>query len=92
MAIAAVYGGPVFNILVAWAGPTLYAALRKPPVPYRLTAGVATLVLATLACLAFALAAVPLVYRWRLVRSAAVWILCIYATSQLVFLVVEELY
>ena len=91
MAIAAVFGGPIFNTLVAWAGPTLYASLRQGPMPYSMSAGVGILVGFTLLVLAFMLAAFPLGFRWRLARRAAIAILLIYALSQVLFLLAEEL-
>jgi len=92
MAIAAVFGGPIFNVLVAWAGPTLYAALRRhSALPYHLSTGVGVLVLFTLLILAFLLLAMPLLFRWRLARNAAIAVLAIYALSQLLFLLAEEL-
>lgn len=92
MAIAAVFGGPIFNVLIAWAGPTLYASLRRhQPLQYRLSPGVAILVASTVAVLLFLLAAMPLAFRWRLSRGAAVALLSIYALSQLLFLLAEGL-
>ena len=91
MAIAAVFGGPIFNTLVAWAGPTLYASLRQGAMPYSMSVGVGLLVGFTLVVLAFMLAAFPLIFRWRLAHRAAIAILLIYALSQVLFLLAEEL-
>ena len=90
MAIAAVFGGPIFNVLIAWAGPTLVAALRHHgPMPYRLSPGVGVLVVFTLVVLTFLLAAMPLAFRWRLDRRAAWAVLGIYGVSQVLFLAAE---
>ena len=85
MAVAAVFGGPTFNVLVAWSAPTLVAALRKGPMTYQLSAGVGLLSGFTLLILAALLVAVPFVLRWRLDRRAAVGLLALFALSQLLF-------
>lgn len=89
MAIAAVFGGPIFNVLVAWAGPTLYAALRHGPMTYELSAGVSLLVLFTLLILGFVLLAFPFALRWRLERRAAGAILALFGLAQVLFLAKE---
>jgi Ca2+/Na+ antiporter len=81
----------VFNILAAWSFPTLIASLRHKPQEYSMSAGVAILVGFTVAILAFVLLAVPLLFGWRLTHKAAIAILLIYALSQILFLVAEEL-
>lgn len=89
MALAAVFGGPTFNVLVAWAGPTLYAALRHGPMPYTLSAGVALLVTFTLIILGFLLLGVPLLLGWRLDRRAAAVLLSLFVLCQALFLAKE---
>lgn len=88
MAIGAVFGGPVFNVLIAWAGPTLYAALRHGPMRYQLSAGVSILVAFTLVILAAQLAAFWAL-RWRLDRRAAAGTLALFVLAQLLFLAKE---
>ena len=92
MAIAAVFGGPIFNILIAWAGPTLYATVRQGPLKYDVSVGVSLLVAFTVLILTFSLLAFPFIFHWRLARNAAISILAIYALSQLLFLLAEELF
>lgn len=89
MALAAVYGGPVFNVLVAWSAPTLYAALRHGAMAYQLSPGVGILVVFTLAVLCLQLAAIPLL-RWRLDRRAAAAVLALFVLAQ-AFFVSKEL-
>lgn len=91
MAIAAVFGGPIFNVLIAWAGPTLYAALRHGSMVYELSAGVSLLVLFTLLILGFVLVAFPLALRWRLERRAAAAILSLFGLATVLF-VAKELF
>ena len=91
MAIAAVFGGPIFNVLIAWAGPTLYAALRHGPMAYELSAGVSLLVLFSLLILGFVLAAFPLALRWRLERRAAAALLALFGLATALFLFKELL-
>ena len=88
MAIASVFGGPTFNVLVAWAAPTLYAAWRHGPMRYALSPGVGILVLFSLAVLALQLAAVPLL-RWRLDCRAAGAVLALFGVAQACFLAKE---
>ena len=90
MALAAVFGGPVFNVLVAWSAPTLYAALRHGPMAYQLSPGVGILVAFTLGVLCLQLAAVPLL-RWRLDRRAAAAVLALFVLAQACF-VTKELF
>ncbi len=85
MALAAIYGGPVFNVLVAWSGPTLYAALRHGPMTYQLSPGVGILVAFTLGVLCLQLAAIPLL-SWRLDRRAAAAVLALFVLAQAFFL------
>jgi hypothetical protein len=74
----------------AWAAATLAASLRHKPQPFAVTPGICVLVAGTVAVLAFLLLAVPLAFRWRLARNAAVGILLIYGASQVLFLLAEE--
>lgn len=90
MAIAAVFGGPIFNVLVAWAGPTLYSAIRHGPMTYQLSAGVSILTLFTVVILAVQLLVFPLLH-WRLDRRAAGAILALFVLSQFLFLLKELL-
>jgi sodium/potassium/calcium exchanger 6 len=85
MALAAVFGGPVFNVLVAWSAPTLYAALRHGPMSYQLSPGVGILVAFTLGVLCLQLAAFPLL-SWRLDRRAAAAVLALFVLAQAFFL------
>lgn len=85
MAIAACFGGPVFNLLVSLAAPTLYATAQHGALQYSLSRGVVLLVGFTVALLAFLLIAVPFGLEWRLQRRAALLILLMYAACQLLF-------
>lgn len=91
MAIAAVFGGPIFNVLIAWAAPTLYAAARHGPMAYQLSPGVGILVVATLAILGLQLLVFPLLLAWRLDRRAAAAILGLFGLAQVLF-VSKELF
>jgi sodium/potassium/calcium exchanger 6 len=89
MAIAACFGGPVFNLLVSMGGPIMYAAAKNGAVEYRVTSGVLVLVGATLCALGYLLAAVPLRHGWALRRRVGLTLLGFYAASQVAFLLVE---
>jgi Ca2+/Na+ antiporter len=89
MAIAASFGGPVFNLLVSMGGPILYATARNGAIPYRSTSGMLVLAAATVLALAFLLLSVPLRFEWRLARAVGVSMLVLYAVCQLVFVVAE---
>lgn len=89
MALAACFGGPVFNLLVSMGGPILIATLHNGSITYKLSAGTISLVISTLLVLALLLAAVVLSSSWNL-GQRMVWLLVLaYGTSQLAFLVVE---
>ena len=90
MAIAAVFGGPTFNLLVSMGGPLLYATARHGPLAYTMSAGVVLLGACTLVALCALLAAVPLGCGWRLPRALGLWVLGLYAASQVLFLLTEE--
>jgi Ca2+/Na+ antiporter len=89
MAIAACFGGPVFNLLVSMGGPILIAGTRTGSIPYQMTSGVIVLVVSTVAVLAGLLIAVPLRYQWRLQRELGWVLLGVYAFSQIIFLLAE---
>ena len=89
MALAACFGGPVFNLLVSMGGPILIVTLHNGSITYKRSAGTISLVISTLLVLALLLAAVVLSSSWNLGRRM-VWLLVLaYGTSQLAFLVVE---
>jgi sodium/potassium/calcium exchanger 6 len=89
MAIAACFGGPVFNLLVSMGGPILIAGTRSGAIPYQMTSGVLVLVVSTVAVLVGLLVAVPLRYKWRLQRELGWVLLGVYAFSQVIFLLAE---
>ena len=89
MAIAACFGGPVFNLLVSMGGPILIAGAKSGTIPYQLTSGVVVLVVATVLVLVGLLMAVPLRYGWSLPRELGGVLLVVYAVSQVVFLMAE---
>jgi len=89
MAIAACFGGPVFNLLVAMGGPIFIASTRTGAIPYQMTSGVVVLVIFTIAVLVGLLLAVPLRYKWKLQRELGWVLLGVYAVSQVIFLLAE---
>jgi solute carrier family 24 (sodium/potassium/calcium exchanger), member 6 len=89
MAIAACFGGPIFNLLVSFGGPVLYATVKHGDLLYRLTRGVIVLVSSTVAVLGFLLLAAPLKLKWTLPRLLGFGLLAAYLAMQLLFLAVE---
>jgi sodium/potassium/calcium exchanger 6 len=89
MAIAACFGGPVFNLLVSMGGPVLIASSRTGAIPYQMTSGVVVLVVFTVAVLVGLLVAGPLRYNWMLQRELGWVLLGVYALSQVIFLLAE---
>lgn len=89
MAIAACFGGPVFNLLVSMGGPIMVAAAKNGPVEYHLTSGVVVLVAVTALVLALLLVVVPFPLRWGLPPAVGMALLLMYAASQVVFLLAE---
>uniref|UniRef100_A0A1D2A0W3 Sodium/calcium exchanger membrane region domain-containing protein n=2 Tax=Auxenochlorella protothecoides TaxID=3075 RepID=A0A1D2A0W3_AUXPR len=90
MALSACFGGPVFNILVAFGAPTLLATLRGGALTYALAPGVGLLFVTSVLLALFMLASVPLAYRWRLDARAAASLFLVYLACQLTFLAVEQ--
>ena len=90
MAVAAVFGGPTFNLLVSMGAPLLYATAHHGPLAYAMSRGVVLLGACTLCALCGLLVAVPWGCRWRLPRALGAWVLGLYAASQVVFLLTEE--
>lgn len=90
MALSACFGGPVFNILVAFGAPTLLATLRGGALTYALAPGVGLLFVTSALLALFMLASVPLAYRWRLDARAAASLFLVYLACQLTFLAVEQ--
>ncbi|KAL6782432.1 CAX3 [Auxenochlorella protothecoides x Auxenochlorella symbiontica] len=90
MALSACFGGPVFNILVAFGAPTLLATLRGGALTYALAPGVGLLFVTSVLLALFMLASVPLAYRWRLDVRAAASLFLVYLACQLTFLAVEQ--
>lgn len=91
MAIAACFGGPVFNLLASMGGPILYAAARSSaPLEYTLDAGTLLLAGATVGVLIFLLVAVPFCCGWKLPRMVGVIVLLFYVALILLLVVAEE--
>lgn len=89
MAIAACFGGPVFNLLVSMGGPILIAGARTGSIDYQMTSGVLVLVISTITVLVGLLLIVPLRYGWRLPRQLGWSLVGVYAVSQVIFLMAE---
>jgi sodium/potassium/calcium exchanger 6 len=89
MALAACFGGPVFNLLVSMGGPILIATLHNGPISYTLSSGTVSLVLSTLTVLAVLLVAIPFGSSWKLSQSMVWLLLLAYSISQIAFLMVE---
>jgi len=89
MALAACFGGPVFNLLVSMGGPILIATLHNGPIMYILSSGTVSLVLSTLTVLAVLLVAIPFGSSWKLSQSIVWLLLLAYGISRIAFLMVE---
>lgn len=91
MALAACFGGAVFNLLVSLGGPIVVAGARSGVIPYHTTWGVALLEGMTVVVLVVVLTMVPLQFDWQLPRKLAWGMLAGYAISQVIFFVSESL-
>jgi len=91
MALAACFGGAIFNLLVSLGGPIIVAGARRGVISYHTTWGVALLVEMTVLVLLVLLLAVPLRYDWQLPRTLAWGMLASYAISQVLFFLSESL-
>jgi sodium/potassium/calcium exchanger 6 len=89
MAVAACFGGPVFNLLVSMGAPILFAGVAHGPMPFVMTSGVVALVVATVAILVALLATVPARLGWRLPPVLAAAVLAGWAAAQAAFLLAE---
>lgn len=87
MAIAACFGGPVFNLLISMGGPIVYVTAKNGPVLYQMTSGVVLLVAATVGVLGSLVVVVPRRFGWRLPRTLGLALLGFYAFSQAAFLI-----
>ena len=89
MAIAACFGGPVWNLLVSMGAPILVVGVKSGSIDYQTTSGVVVLVVATVVVVVALLIAVPLRYNWKLTRELGWALIAFYAVSQIVFLLAE---
>lgn len=89
MAIAACFGGPVFNLLISMGGPIIFAAGKNGPIDYEMTSGVLILVVWTVGVLLFLVTVVPLRCGWKLPNVIGLLLLGLYAASQAIFLITE---
>ncbi|KAK9805532.1 hypothetical protein WJX72_003632 [[Myrmecia] bisecta] len=84
MAIAACFGGPVFNLMIGLAGPVLYETLKKGSLPVQLTNGIILLVIQTIIVLALLLVAIPVVYKWHVPQRLGLYLVlttCVQGTG-----------